>query len=745
MTRKNAAIVLIPALVVFALGFAGCPMEAEDDDAALYKVILSSLANGSLGVTPPSALAGGVEEGTVITLTAQPAPGYQLLTDSLKVTKNAEDVELTPEGAAAYTFTLNGDVQVSAFFKLKTEIPIASGAELAKIGVDELYPLDGNYYLTANIDLAAFNPWTPIGTSMVTDNSDDYTVTRREFTGTFDGRSYAVENLRLDGEASYSGLFGYVQMASIKNLTIKLAAGDITLSGSGRHYIGGAAGFVYSTEITGVRVENDLTVSGDNTLYAGNVIGYALYSAPKDLVSTGDLDVSSEAAVYAGGLVGYAQYSSLGSGSDAAGSVGVSSDAGSIYAGGVIGYAEFSPVSGGTYTTGSVTVEANATAYGGGIVGYASSSAISGVSSGKNVSVTIDNTSGSANGGGVAGYTNNSANYSSIDYSTAPGSSVSNSVSSGTVSVITAATDGGSYPSVANGGGLVGYIYSSECAITDSRATGAVTVEGTGSYSRAGGIAGTSNASIVRSSATGNVVVTHNAGYASAATVYAGGLAGDTTGSGQRVTGSYATGNVSAEYTGSVTGSNVHVGGLLGMTNNFTISDSYAAGNVTARGPNVRAGGLLGYFYSQGVISRCYATGAVNGITDNVTAANNGVGGIAGSGYSNASTRIEYCAVLSPSVSISANSANVKRIAGYKLSTTLANNFALDTMTLSNNDGSPVTAGNSQDGDDGASKTAGDLVQAAYSDAVASGGLGWDFPNTWKWDDVNGRPILAWQ
>jgi hypothetical protein len=744
MTRKNAAILLIPVLVFFALVFAGCPMEAEDDDVVRYKVILSSLTNGSLGVNPPAALAGGVEEGTVITLTAQPAPGYQLITDSLKVTKNAEDVELAPEGAAAYTFALNGDVQVSAFFKLKTEIPVASGEDLAKIGVDELYPLDGNYYLTANINLAAFDPWTPIGTSIATDNSDDYTVTRREFTGTFDGKGYAVENLRLDGEASYSGLFGYARMASIKNLTIKLAAGDITLSGGGRHYIGAAAGFVYSTEITGIRVENDLTVTGDNTLYAGNVIGYALYSAPKDIVSTGDLDVSSEAAVYAGGLVGYAQYSPLGSGSDAAGSVGVSSDTGSIYVGGVIGYAKFSPVNGGAYTTGSVTVESNSTAYGGGIVGYASSSAISGVSSGKNVSVTIDNTSSSAYGGGIAGYT--TTYYDDITYTATTGSPVSNSVSSGTVLVVTAATDGGSYNSTANGGGLVGYIESSAGSITASRSTGAVTVEGTGSYSRAGGIAGVAYASIVRSSATGNIVVTHNAGYASAATVYAGGLAGEATGSGQSVTGSYATGNVSAAYTGSVTGSNIYAGGLMGMNNAFTISDSYAAGNVTAQGPNVRAGGLLGYFYSQGAISRCYAAGAVKGITDNIAAANNGVGGIAGTGYSNVNTRIEYCAVLSPSVSISANSANVKRITGYKSSTTLANNFALDTMALSNNGDSPVTAVNSLDGDDGASKAADDLgSQDLYSDSITDGGLGWDFTSIWKWDAASSRPILAWQ
>jgi hypothetical protein len=635
-------------------------------------------------------------------------------------------------------------VQVSAFFKFKIELPIASGTDLAKIGVDELYPLDGNYYLTANIDLTTFNPWTPIGTSLVTANSEDYTVTRREFTGTFDGRGCTVSNLRLDGAAPYSGLFGYARLASIKDLTISLAAGGITLSGDGRQYIGAAAGFVYSTEITGVTVPSDLAItSGENALYAGNVIGYALHSAPNNLVSTGNLSVTGEAGVHAGGLMGYAQYSPLGAGSSASGTVEVSSTAGTLYAGGAIGYAKFSPISGGTYAAGSITVAGASSAYGGGIVGYAEANPISGVSSGKNVSVTIDNTSGKAYGGGIAGYTGSYMD--TVTYVSA-GSPIRDSVSSGTVSVVATATGGGSYSSYVYAGGIAGNAYSSQDSITGSRATGAVNAASTGAYSYAGGIAGSSGASIINSFATGDVTVAHEAGYTSTATVNAGGLAGDTSGSGNRVAGSYATGTVSAAYTGSATGSNVYAGGLTGMNNAFTISNSYAAGDVTADGPNVRAGGLVGYFYSQGVISRCYASGAVNGITANATPDNNGVGGIAGTGYNSAATRIEYCAALSPSVTISANSGNVKRIAGLKSSTTLTANFALTNMTLTNNDDTDLTANDNGSGDDGASKTADGLgTQDTYANATDEDGLGWDFTGAWKWDAVNKRPVLAWQ
>jgi hypothetical protein len=99
MITKKSGILLVFALLFAALVFTGCPMEEDDDEnPALYRVLLSSPANGSLSVSPPAALAGGVAGGTSITLTPLPAPGYQLVADSLEVTNNAETVAVTPVG-----------------------------------------------------------------------------------------------------------------------------------------------------------------------------------------------------------------------------------------------------------------------------------------------------------------------------------------------------------------------------------------------------------------------------------------------------------------------------------------------------------------------------------------------------------------------------------------------------------------------------------------------------------------------
>jgi hypothetical protein len=729
---------MVLLIAAFALTLAGCPTDGGDDGALLYKVSVDRVGDGAITVSPTAALAGGVAEGTVITLIPQPASGYVLA--EVQINTAAGEAPLTGPN---YTFTISGDVQVSARFSVLAEIPINSGEELAKIGKDPAYPLEGHYYLTGDIDLAGFDPWTPIGTSIIVDNPEEYYYTGREFTGAFDGQGKTIQNLHLKGSAVYAGLFGYTLFAAIKDVTIQLAAGDVTLSG-GKQFAGAAAGFAVGTNISDVTVENNLTLSGGYHVYAGNVIGYALYSTPVELAADGDLDVSGSGNVYAGGLIGYAGSSPLGDGHTATGSVTVV-DGGSGYAGGVVGYASASPIGSGTYGTGAVSVESGAAAYGGGIAGYATGSAVTGVSAGR--AVTVTGVTDYVAGGGIVGRANSSP--------------ISEATASGTVTV-TATGSASTY-----GGGIAGYPASSS-PISEATASGAVTVTGTSGTVYAGGVAGSASSAIAGSHAAGAVTAEGTstvytgglAGYATAgvtgssatggvsaessgasSTVYAGGLAGYSSGN-TPIAKSYAEGAVSATGTGAT--ANVYAGGLGGSVNS-PLNNSYAAGDVTvAAGANVRAGGLAGYTASY-TVSRCYAAGAVAATTTNATANSNGAGGLVGITYSNASTKIEYCVAFAPSVSISAGSSNVGRVNGLKgASAVLSGNAALDSMTLNSGSesGSPT---NNADGKDGATKTSSDLDQDYYSDTTDEGGLGWDFAEIWQWDDDNDRPILAWQ
>ena len=66
-------------------------------------------------------------------------------------------------------------------------IKIGTAEELEKIGNDSSYPLNGNYILTADIDLegSVENLWHPIG----------------KFTGTFDGNGHTISGLYMNANS----------------------------------------------------------------------------------------------------------------------------------------------------------------------------------------------------------------------------------------------------------------------------------------------------------------------------------------------------------------------------------------------------------------------------------------------------------------------------------------------------------------------------------------------------------------
>ena len=73
-----------------------------------------------------------------------------------------------------------------------------------------------NCTLTSNIDLTGTN-WTPIGTG--SDNA---------YTGTFDGGGHKILNLKVNASGQCGGLFGYIEGATVKNLTLDAPAVSTT-------------------------------------------------------------------------------------------------------------------------------------------------------------------------------------------------------------------------------------------------------------------------------------------------------------------------------------------------------------------------------------------------------------------------------------------------------------------------------------------------------------------------------------
>jgi hypothetical protein len=169
-------------------------------------------------------------------------------------------------------------------------------------------------------------------------------------------------------------------------------------------------------------------------------------------------------------------------------------------------------------------------------------------------------------------------------------------------------------------GGLIGNANGS-VTVTNSYATGSVN-----SVSQAGGLVGYafSNLTLTNCYARGAVSASYSVSNANVIAGSAGGLVGYVYGSGA-ITLSYATGNVSGSATGSTRLQTL--GGLVGalnMTSSFgrtaEISRCYATGTVNGGTAGDYLGGLLGTTYpgssNPTKITNCYARGAVTGKSD---------------------------------------------------------------------------------------------------------------------------------
>ena len=124
-------------------------------------------------------------------------------------------------------------------------IPISSRGDLEKIGADESYPSDGNYYLTQDIDLSGAE-WTPIA----------------NFTGVFDGQGYVISNMTITqaGEYGYVGLFDSIYDATVKN--VGLEGTDIIVSTSSSVMAGGICAESYgSSTVSNCYMEGKISVS----------------------------------------------------------------------------------------------------------------------------------------------------------------------------------------------------------------------------------------------------------------------------------------------------------------------------------------------------------------------------------------------------------------------------------------------------------------------------------------------------
>ena len=162
-------------------------------------------------------------------------------------------------------------------FAAESIIEIASAEDLAKIGKDTSYPMNGDYELTDDIDLSNIDNWTPIGGA----SGDQYGLVSgdRVFSGSFDGKGHAITGLTIayDGSKStestnVSGLFAMIgsdsdsDYAEVKNLQFT----DVSIT----HTLGGGDTIGTLTgDVNGfVKIENIAVLSGSITVNGGSTV-----------------------------------------------------------------------------------------------------------------------------------------------------------------------------------------------------------------------------------------------------------------------------------------------------------------------------------------------------------------------------------------------------------------------------------------------------------------------------------------
>lgn len=191
------------------------------------------------------------------------------------------------------------------------EILISSATELAKIGNDAEYPLNGKYKLAQDIE----NVETIIGS------------TTNPFTGVFDGAGHEVVLNISEGE-NYTGLFGAIESAEIKNVLVK---GSLQVKYG---YTAGIAAKAENSTITKCGSEVEIQSAGNNSTCFAGIAGYAKSCTITECYNTGSI----------GGKI--------------------------KNAGGIVGQSNTEIHIENCYNTGAVTTTSTSTARVGGIVGY---------------------------------------------------------------------------------------------------------------------------------------------------------------------------------------------------------------------------------------------------------------------------------------------------------------------------------------------------------------------------------------
>lgn len=284
--------------------------------------------NGTMtGGTSEKGVTGNKPQNTKFTVTfntdgGSTAPAAQyFLSDSGKVAKPADPTKAGYaftgwyDGDTVYDFSLTVTEPLTLKAHWRKTIPgkgteaepyQISNAEDLKVFRDIVNGTNGQTKktdawgeLTNDIDLSG-EDWTPIGKMPESAENQDL-----PYKGNFNGNGHTISGLTITGNIKYAGLFGYINGATIADVTLKDGSISTTSTTGTGTYAGGIVAYAQSGTITGCGNENPVT--GGRATCVGGIVGAIRGSIRIDSsYNTGTIAGTSDHNVIScvGGLIG---------------------------------------------------------------------------------------------------------------------------------------------------------------------------------------------------------------------------------------------------------------------------------------------------------------------------------------------------------------------------------------------------------------------------------------------------------
>lgn len=227
---------------------------------------------------------------------------------------------------------------------------------------------DNEYvYLANNIQLEITEAWTPIGIYHSVDSEDN-----KPFKGVFDGSNYEINGININTTEKSQSIFGLVEEANIKNLTLgenNIIIGDLATAGivgyayngtkiynchnkcdiqSSGKSVGGIVG-VANKNVVVANCSNKGTITGKDTIVGGIVANCLYGSIINASVNMGNIIGQNDIV---GGIVGTAQYNSMITNNY---NISEIKSVDHVYLGGIVGYLYEACVVSNCYNLGSIT------------------------------------------------------------------------------------------------------------------------------------------------------------------------------------------------------------------------------------------------------------------------------------------------------------------------------------------------------------------------------------------------------